>query len=172
MRRNLLAAVAALACAGAALAGPQYVDPSGFAASGYDVVAFFDTPQAPVGAAQPAPTPGRAAITATHNGAPFAFASEANRARFLADPARYAPQFDGHCAWAAARGYKAPADPQQWRIVDDRLYLNYDRRIARRWERDIPGFVSRGHAAWPDIDDRTASADPAPELAPDAAPLR
>jgi YHS domain-containing protein len=168
--RSAIAAIVMLA-AGSAWAGPQYVDRSGFAASGYDVVAFFDKQQAAVGAAQPAPTPGRAEIAATHNGATFAFASEANRARFLADPDRYAPQFDGHCAWAAARGYKAPGDPQQWRIVDGRLYLNYDRGVTRRWERDIPGFIDRGHATWPGIDAEPASTDQAPQLPRGAAPL-
>ena len=63
-----------------ALAGPQYVDGSGYAVSGYVVVAYFNE-------AQPAPTPGRSAITAEWNGATWAFATEENRDRFLADPA-------------------------------------------------------------------------------------
>ena len=46
-----------------ALAGPQYVDGSGYAVSGYDVVAYFDE-------AQPGPRPGGADITAEWNGAP------------------------------------------------------------------------------------------------------
>lgn len=78
------------------LAGPQYVDGSGYAVSGYDVVAYFDTTQAPPGELQPAPTPGRADITADWNGATWAFASEENRDRFLAGPAAYAPAYDGH----------------------------------------------------------------------------
>ena len=37
-----------------ALAGDQYVDSSGYAVSGYDVVAYFDLDQNPIGSAQPA----------------------------------------------------------------------------------------------------------------------
>ena len=90
------AAATALALAGVAFAGPQYVDETGYAASGYDVVAYFDLPQSPVGEPQPEGQPGNTSITAEYNGATFAFASEENKARFLADPIRYAPQFDGH----------------------------------------------------------------------------
>ena len=46
-------------------------------------------------------------------------------------------------------GYTAPTDPQAWRIVDGRLFLNYDRAVQRRWEQDIPGRISRGDANWP-----------------------
>ena len=54
-----------LGCDGLASARKAMIA-SGFAVSGYDVVAFFDKAQAPVGQSQPAPTPGKAAITATH----------------------------------------------------------------------------------------------------------
>ena len=171
MRLRALALAFTLA-AGSAFAGPQYVDGSGFAVSGFDVVAYFDKPQAPVGQSQPAPTPGKASITATHNGATFAFASEANRARFLADPARYAPQYDGHCAFGVAKGGKVPGDPQLWRIVDGKLYLNLQRSVAGMWEADIPGHLKASTANWPDLDPEPASARAVPELAAGAAPLR
>lgn len=162
------AALAAVLLAGPALAGPQYVDASGYAVSGYDPVAYFDLPQAAEGQSQPAPVPGRADITAEHNGATFAFASEANRDRFLADPARFAPQFDGHCAYGVAVGGKVPANPTLWRIVDDRLYLNIDAKVARKWQRDIPGYVADAAENWPGLEPRPASPDAVPGFASDA----
>jgi hypothetical protein len=167
------AAVAALAfgLAQAAVAGPQYLDASGYAASGYDVVAYFDKTQSPVGSRQPAPTPGRAAITAEHNGARFAFATEESRARFLADPARFAPQYDGHCAYGVAKGGKVPGDPALWRIVDDRLYLNVTPNVVGFWEEDIPGNIALAESNWPGIESEDASDRAVQNLDPAAAPL-
>ena len=54
----LLSTVAALTMATSAFAGEQYVDPTGYAVSGYDVVAYFDLDQVPVGQAQPAAVAG------------------------------------------------------------------------------------------------------------------
>lgn len=176
MRRTFraLAAASALALlAGGAFAGPQYVDDSGFAVSGYDVVAYFDKEQAPVGEPQPAPTPGKASITAEHNGAVFAFASEENRDRFLEDPEKYAPQYDGHCAFGVAKGGKVPGDPTLWRIVDGNLYLNLQQSVAEMWLDDIDGAIETAEANWPEIEDEEASDRQPPELPEDdPAPVR
>lgn len=155
----------AIVGAGHALAGDQYIDTSGFAVSGYDVVAYFDKTQAPVGEAQPKATRGRSSITAEYNGATFAFSSAANREKFLADPARYAPQYDGHCAFGAAKGGKVPGDPNLWRIVDGKLYLNLQQNVAKMWEEDIPGFIEAADGNWSSgLENAPASERPVPEL--------
>ncbi len=170
--RTLVAAGALAFLVGeVALAGPQYVDGSGYAVSGYDVVAYFDKSQATIGRPQPAPTPGKASITAEYNGSTFAFATTENRDRFLADPAKYAPQFDGHCAFGVAKGGKVPGDPQLWRIVDGKLYLNLQKSVAEMWEEDIPGFLQAADQNWPGIEPDPASARPVPELTASKAPL-
>lgn len=110
------------------------------ALQGYDPVAYFTAG---------APTRGSAAHTFDWDGQVWHFASAANRDAFAANPARYAPQYGANCAWAAAEGYLAPVDPNAWAIVDGKLYLNANRRIQRRWERDIPGFIARADANWP-----------------------
>ena len=140
-----------------AAAGPQYVDETGYAVSGYDVVAFFDKAQAPVGEAQPAATPGRAEFTAEWNGAKWAFASAENMARFLADPERYAPAYDGHCAYGVAKGGKVPGNPNLWRIVDGVLYLNINPAVVSFWEADIPGQIETAEANWTGLEDDAAS---------------
>ena len=140
----------------AAFAGDQYVDETGFAVSGYDVVAYFDLPQSPVGTPQPEGVKGNKTITAEYNGATFAFSTEANRDAFLAEPAKYAPQFDGHCAYGVAKGGKVPANPNLWRIVDDKLYLNITKNVVGFWEEDIPGNITLADGNWTGIE-----ADPA-----------
>lgn len=154
-----------------AFAGPQYVDGSGYAVSGYDVVTYFDKGQSAVGEPQPAPTPGRANITADWNGATWAFATAENRDRFVAKPEAFAPAFDGHCAFGVVKGGKVPGDPQYWRIVDGRLYLNLQSSVQRMWLADISGNIATATKNWPDLVAQPASQRSLPELAAGTAPV-
>lgn len=95
------------------------------------------------------PVPGLAAFRHDWVGATWRFASAANRDAFAATPERFAPAYGGYCAYAVSEGYTAPTDPAAWRIVEGRLFLNYDLAVQRRWERDIPGRIRRGDANWP-----------------------
>jgi len=140
------------------------VNETGFANSGYDVVAYFDLPQSEVGSAQPDPVPGKASITADYNGATFAFSSEENRARFLENPAAYVPQYDGHCAYGVAKGGKVPGNPNLWRIVDGKLYLNITPTVVGFWEEDIPGNLETSEGNWPSLDPQPASTNPIPQF--------
>ncbi len=164
MRRFSLALATTLGLAFPAFAGEQYVDTTGFAVSGYDVVAYRDLPQNPVGTEQPAAVPGRADITADYNGATFAFATEENRDLFLSDPAKYAPQYDGHCAYGVSKGGKVPGNPNLWRIVDDKLYLNITKNVVGFWEEDIPGNISLAEGNWTEIDPAPGSENPIPNF--------
>ncbi len=151
-----------------AFAGPQYLDGTGFAVSGHDVVAYFDLEQVPVGSAQPAAVAGNSDITAEYNGATFAFSTEENRDRFLADPAAYVPQYDGHCAFGVAKGGKVPGNPDLWRIVDGKLYLNITPEVVGFWEEDIPGNLELSEANWANIEPQPASDRPIPKYEADA----
>ena len=147
-RRTLIAlALAAPALGAIALnAQSQTITPvyneGGVAVDGTDVVAYFT---------QGRPVAGSPEITHEWNGVTWRFSTEANRAAFAADPQAYAPQYGGYCAWAVSEGYTASTTPEAWRIVDGKLYLNYSRRIQRRWERDIPGRIAAGDANWPGL---------------------
>lgn len=157
LRLSMAATVLSLAVATASHAGEQYVDGTGYAVSGYDVVSYFDLPQSVVGAPQQSPQKGHKDITADYNGATFAFASAANRDRFLADPAAFAPQYDGHCAYGVAKGGKVPGNPNLWRIVDGKLYLNITKNVVGFWEEDIPGNISLAEGNWSGIEAEAAS---------------
>lgn len=168
---TIAAAATAISMAGSAFAGDQYIDGTGFAASGYDVVAYFDLPQNPVGTAQPAAVPGKANITAEYNDATFAFSSEANRDKFLANPAQYAPQYDGHCAYGVSKGGKVPGNPNLWRVVDGKLYLNITKNVVGFWEEDIPGNITLAEGNWASIEPTPGSDRAIPKFT-SSAPLK
>ena len=146
-RRTVLAALAAapisaLAARSAfAETAPIYSE-NGIALGGTDPVAYFTQGQPVAGSPQHA---------LMWRGATWHFASDAHRAAFEANPEGYAPQYGGWCAWAVAEGYTASTTPKAWRIVDGKLYLNYSNGVKRRWERDIPGNISRANANWPGV---------------------
>ena len=163
-KMTALAAAFVIGLIGTAFAGPQYLDKTGFAVSGYDVVSYFDLPQSKVGQSQKPPLAGSAAITTDYNGATFAFATEANRDRFQADPAAFAPQYDGHCAYGVAQGGKVPGNPTLWRIVDGKLYLNITKNVAGFWEEDIPGNLKKSKKNWGGLESSKASHAKIPEF--------
>lgn len=115
---------------------------SNVAVGGYDPVAYFTDGR---------PVRGSAEFRTIHQGFEYRFASAAHLAAFRANPARYLPQYGGYCAWAVSQGYTAAGNPRNWRIVDGKLYLNYNSEIQQRWERDIPGFIRDGDANWPSV---------------------
>ena len=157
MKRLLLGLTLSIGPVGAAWAGPQYIDDTGFAVSGYDVVAYFSLPQSEIGEPQPMAVPGRKDITAVYNDARFAFSTIENRDAFLANPAKYAPQYDGHCAYGVAVGGKVPANPYLWRIVDGALYLNITEDVVSLWEEDVDGFIGDADSEWDRLERKRAS---------------
>lgn len=109
---------------------------------GYDAVAYQS---------DGTPTIGSAALEYRWKNAIWRFATADHRDRFAADPERYAPQFGGYCAYAVSRGYTADGDPNVWRIVDGRLYLNYSTQARELWEKDVPGNIVLGQRNWPGV---------------------
>lgn len=164
MKRFTLAVVAAISFGLPAFAGEQYIDGTGFAASGYDVVAYRGLASNAVGTPQITGVPGQADITADYNDATFAFSTQANRAKFLEDPAFYAPQYDGHCAYGVSKGGKVPGNPNLWRIVDDKLYLNITKTVVTFWEEDIPNNINLAEGNWPGIEGNGASGNKIPNF--------
>lgn len=115
---------------------------SGVAIKGYDPVAYFTEGRAVEGSRD---------FEAEWMDVTWRFASAANRDAFTAAPERYAPQYGGYCAWAVSQGYTADIDPEAWKIVGGRLYLNYSKSVQTRWQQDIPGNIAKGDANWPSI---------------------
>lgn len=112
------------------------------AVSGYDPVAYFTESK---------PVKGDAKFTHTYAGAEWRFASAENRDKFAANPEKYAPQYGGYCAWAVSEGNTASADPLRWKIVNDKLYLNYDADVQKKWEASIPENIKKADKNWPKV---------------------
>lgn len=139
---TLIAPVAAAFASRAIAATPEVYAEGGIAVDGTDVVGYFT---------DGAPVAGDPAITHDYMGVSWQFSTQANRDAFAADPAAYAPQYGGYCAYAVSQGYTASTVPEAWSIVDDKLYLNFSTRVRRRWARDIPGHIALADANWPAV---------------------
>ena len=120
---------------------PVFSDRAG-AIRGYDPVAYFD---------KKGPVRGAQQFSHQWNGATWYFASAANRDKFAAMPEKFAPQYGGYCAYGVAQGYAPEIDPDAWSIVDGKLYLNLDRSIQARWNKDIPGYIRKANENWPKV---------------------
>ncbi len=111
------------------------------ALSGYDAMSFHDG----------VPLKGDPQYYFSYRGATFYFVSQDSRNRFISEPERYAPAYGGYCAWAVSKGKLAPGDPEQWSIKDDVLYINFNKRIKKRWEKRADKFIDRADKKWPSI---------------------
>jgi hypothetical protein len=120
---------------------PIYSDSNG-AIRGYDPVAYF---------AEGRPVMGSRELTHQWKGATWRFASAQNRERFAAAPEKYAPQYGGYCAYGVASGYAVKIEPDAWRVVDGKLYLNYDKSVQATWTSDIQGYIGKADANWPGV---------------------
>ncbi|MFW8594571.1 YHS domain-containing (seleno)protein [Cribrihabitans neustonicus] len=168
MKRFAFAAAAVLSTALPGFAGEQYIDGTGYAVSGYDVVAYRGLPQTEPGTPQREGVKGSTEFTAEYNGATWAFASAGNRDAFLERPEFYAPQYDGHCAYGVSKGGKVPGNPNLWRIVDDKLYLNITKTVVGFWEADIPSNITLAEGNWPAIEPAASSRNVIPNFTSDA----
>lgn len=135
---SILLSSALLLLSSMTMAGEQYTQ-QGYAVTGYDTVAYFT-----VGA----PTKGNKEISTEWNGAKWLFSSEANKQLFLANPEKYAPAYDGHCAFAAGINRKASAQPTLWKIIDDRLFLNFSKAANTRWLDNPKDYIKDGDENW------------------------
>ena len=109
---------------------------------GYDPVAYFTENKAIEGSER-----------FSHHwlGATWHFASAKNRDLFVRQPLKYAPQYGGHCADGVSLGtITTNIDPKAWRIIDGKLYLNYDPGAADGFAKN-PTKVVDSQKYWPEV---------------------
>jgi len=102
----------------AALVAQNHINSKGgYAAEGYDVVAYF----------QNKAQKGDKKFRATHEGVHYKFHNAANLEAFQQNPTMYIPQYGGFCAYAVAKsGEKVSVNPKTYLITDGKLYLFYN----------------------------------------------
>ncbi|MXN64169.1 YHS domain-containing protein [Stappia sp. GBMRC 2046] len=129
----------------ATLAAPAYADEvtnfvkNGYAIGGTDPVAYFTKGE---------PVQGASDFTAEYQGVTWKFASAEHRDLFKANPAKYAPQYGGYCAFGASKGFKVPVIPEAWKIVDGKLYLNNNPNVQKRFEQDYAEIIHDADLNW------------------------
>ena len=81
-------------------------------------------------------------------GAVWHFSSAEHRELFESSPVKYVPQYGGYCADGVAYGQStANINPAAWRIIDGKLYLNYDEGAAVELE-ETPGQIEKANQNW------------------------
>jgi YHS domain-containing protein len=127
-----------------ALAGQvNYYVKDGYAIGGTDPVAYQTDGR---------PVAGSDAFTAEYDGVAWKFASAANRDAFIADPKKYAPAYGGYCTTGMSFGEKVPTDPDYWKVVNGRLYLNSSSAAQQVFLGDETGTISRADGHWAKIE--------------------
>ncbi len=146
-RRSVLTVALLLPVAGTILRPalaqePDIYSPDGIAIAGYDPVAYFTENRAVQGSADHA---------LRWRGATWYFADAGNMESFEMNPAAYAPQYGGYCAYSLAEGSIAASEPKVFTIHEGRLYLNNSDATRAEWEQDMEGNILRANAQWPAI---------------------
>jgi YHS domain-containing protein len=112
------------------------------AIKGYDPVAYFIDGRAMEGSKE---------FKYDWKGASWFFSSEENLNTFRVNPGSYAPQYGGYCAYAVSQGYTYRTNPEAWKIVDGKLYLNYSQNIRKKWEANQKEFIKLANENWPNV---------------------
>jgi len=138
-----LLTLALLLLAGTSIAQVSLNLDKGLALEGYDAVAYRDQQLAVKGTKQ---------FVATHNGATYHFASEANRAKFVATPEPYVPAYGGWCAYAiGASNELVEVDPKTFKVINGKTYLYYNAwgtNTLKKWNADEAKLHSQADANW------------------------
>ena len=116
--------------------------------SGYDPVAYFTEGKSMRGSGY---------HVTVFKGVTYAFASKDHKKMFEDNPEKYVPVYGGYCAYGMAVKKKFVADPEVWKIVDGKLYLNLDKDIQRKWKKDVPGYIKKADVNWMKIKDKAPS---------------
>ncbi|MEM9361037.1 MAG: YHS domain-containing (seleno)protein [Bacteroidota bacterium] len=113
----------------------DYNTKKGYAANGYDVVSYFDD-QATIGKEE---------FSTKFDEVSYKFSSKGNLDKFTANPEKYVPQYGGYCAYAVAvSGKKVSINPETYEIMDDKLYLFYNKgktNTLEFWKKESPEIL-------------------------------
>ena len=112
------------------------------AVHGYDVVSYHTDKR---------PAKGNGHFVSEYEGATYLFSNKKNKELFDANPAKYVPAYGGYCAYGVSLGKKFDGDPEVWRVVDGRLYLNLDAGIQDEWFKNVQGHIRSVDKNWKDI---------------------
>jgi hypothetical protein len=122
-----------------------YYSNEGVAINGYDAVAYFEQNNA---------VKGSETYVLEWNNAKWLFSSKQHLDSFKVDPAKYAPQYGGWCAYGVSDNHKAPTQPDAFTITGGKLYLNYNKKVMQMWRHDTTKFINLANQYWPALADK------------------
>lgn len=143
LRTTLLTLETGLFMSTAALADYEHSTP---AVQGYDVV-LYHTGKRPIR--------GNRHFASSHDGATYLFANADNLKQFNKNPEKYVPAYNGYCAFGVSVGKKFVGDPEVFRIVGGKTYLNLDTGIHDEWLKDTNGRIKTADRKWPGNKDKS-----------------
>lgn len=118
----------------------------GLAIQGYDPVAYFT---------QKKPVTGKKELAIIYQGLTYYFSSQTNKDLFLESPLSYEPAYGGWCAYAmGAKGEKVSIDPETFKIIDNKLYLFYNRlfnNTLQDWNKNETALKQKADQSWKKI---------------------
>ncbi|NMP31296.1 hypothetical protein HII17_06960 [Thalassotalea sp. M1531] len=121
-------------------------DANDLAIKGYDPVAYFTQGKAVAGDVN---------YTTTYKGAIYRFSSEQHRNLFKTNPEKFAPQYGGYCAFGVAMDKKFDTDPTAWKIIADKLYLNLNKQVQKKWLQQTQHYIAQSDSNWAGIKGKT-----------------
>jgi len=109
------------------------------AIGGYDPVAYFTESN---------PIPGNEDFSHVWNNSRWLFSCRENMELFQKNPAQYAPQYNGYCAFGLSRNDCVEVNPEVWAIVDAKLYLIFNHDIKNAWLQDKENYIAKADRNW------------------------
>lgn len=94
---------------------------------------------------------GDAKFQAEHDGKTYYFISDDTKKTFLKNPTKYLPQYDGWCAYGVAKGKKFKSDPTVFTVENGKLYLNLNKSIGKKFEKDKANLIAQADKNWPTV---------------------
>jgi YHS domain-containing protein len=108
---------------------------NGYAAEGYDVVAYFENKA----------LEGDKKFTTKYDGVNYKFSSQKNLDTFNKNPEKYMPQYGGYCAYALGlKADKVSINPKSFEVKDGKLYLFYNAwgtNTLELWQSENPKLL-------------------------------
>ena len=112
------------------------------AIEGYDPVAYFTENK---------PVKGNKKHEYKWMDAKWRFSSQENLDKFRENPEQYAPQYGGYCAYAVSKNGTASIDPDQFTVLNGKLYLNYNEKVNTLWNADRDNYIQAADKNWPEL---------------------
>jgi YHS domain-containing protein/membrane-associated phospholipid phosphatase len=115
------------------------VDSQGVILKGYDAVAYFK---------QEKSVKGNPEIKSSYQEATYLFASAEDKADFDKDPAKYAPQYGGFCAYGVTVGVLSDIEGPDGFVYKGKLYVCGNKDAGKSFMTDLDSNIEKADTNW------------------------